>query len=58
MNDNLIVLDLLCEAHITFEEALQLLSAKREKTASQQKRDKAQSIEINLIFERHQDVRD
>lgn len=57
MSDNLIVLNLLEEERITFEEALQLLSAK---TVNQPPYlvENDHKIEVKLIFERGNDVRD
>ena len=57
MNDKLVVLNLLEEERITFEEALQLLSVERVHEPPHQIAENPR-IEVNLIFERGKDVRD
>jgi len=56
MSANLIILDLLENARITFEEALQLLIALTKKIPPQSADGEQRKIEVNLIFERGKDV--
>ena len=58
MSHNLVILNLLEEARITFEEALQLLFAAKKVNPPPPDADGDPKIEVNLIFERGNDVRD
>jgi DNA-directed RNA polymerase subunit F len=57
MSDTMIVLKMLEEKRITFEEAMQLLSIESADTTPLNS-DEQPSIEFNLIFERAEDVGD
>lgn len=61
MNENMIVLDLLEDTHITVEEALRLLNAMADKKPSigipqQVMRNRDHRIKVNLIMERESDA--